>query len=64
MKGDKFRTYRPERITGALKPGGRAKAADGPVTVRGVSLDADGGVIPQSSRKDALDIRKRILRDS
>ena len=58
MKSDKFRTYRLERITEASEPGDGANAADGPVTVGGVSLDADGNVIPQDSRKDAPGIRK------
>ena len=46
------------KITGASEPAG------GPVTVKSVSPNADGGVIPQGSRKDAPGIRKRIPRDN
>ena len=38
----------------------RQRSVDAPVTVRDVSPDADGDVIPQGSGKDAPGIRRKI----
>ena len=42
----------------------RHRSVDAPVTVKGVSPDADGNVILQDSRKEAPGIRRKILGDS
>ena len=49
-KSDMFWTYRPQKVEGHQNPKVRRKT-DGPTTVRHVSLDIAGDVIPWGSEK-------------